>query len=332
MERIVIVGGTGNISVSITRLLVEKGYDVTCFNRGVTKAEEIPDCVHIITGDRWDRPAFEKAMQEGAFDYAIDMICFDAEDAKSDIRAFRGVKQMIYTSTTCVFGVEYDYLPVAEDHPQRPITQYGKGKSEAEKAFMEAYEKEGFPITIIRPSSTYGNQSGMVGNVCETNLWIDRIRKGKPLLLCGNGTTPHQLLHVEDAAKAYVGALGKKHCIGQSYNMVREGYIEWRNYYKIGMKVLGKEVEMVCVPLEALEKLGYEGRGFTTDIFGYNTIYDHHKIYRDIPEFRPSISLEDGMRGVIAYSDEHGMIPNSDDYPIDDKVVAYMKNITSLLD
>ena len=189
MERIVIVGGTGNISVSITRLLVEKGYDVTCFNRGVTKAEEIPDCVHIITGDRWDRPAFEKVMQEGAFDYAIDMICFDAEDAKSDIRAFRGVKQMIYTSTTCVFGVDYDYLPVDENHEKRPFTVYGKNKSIAEEVFLKAYREEGFPITILRPSSTYGNQSGMVGNVGETNLWIDRIRKGKPVLLCGSGST-----------------------------------------------------------------------------------------------------------------------------------------------
>ena len=89
---------------------------------------------------------------------------------------------------------------------------------------------------------------------------------------------------------------------------------------------------MVCVPLEALEKLGYEGRGFTTDIFGYNTIYDHHKVYRDIPEFRPQVSLEDGMRAVIAFADAHGTIPNSDDYPMDDKVCAYMQNIVSLLD
>ncbi len=331
MKRVVIVGGTGNISTSISRLLVEKGYDVTCFNRGKTKAEVIPEAVHLIQGDRMDRETFEKTMQEQHFDYAIDMICFDQADAESDIRAFRDVEQFVVTSTTCTYGVKYDYLPVDEKHPLRPITEYGKGKAAADHAFMDAYEKNGFPITIIKPSSTYGNQVGMVGNVGETNLWIDRIRKGKPLLLCGSGNTPHQLLHVDDAAKGYVGALGKKHCIGQAYNLVREGFIEWRDYYRTGMKVLGKEVEMVCVPLEALEKLGYAGRGFTTDIFGYNTIYDHRKIYHDIPEFRPSISLEDGMRAVIAYSDAHGMIPNSDLHPIDDAVAAYMKNITSLL-
>lgn len=331
MKRVVIVGGTGNISTSITRLLVEKGYDVTCFNRGKNKVEIIPDCVHILQGDRKDRAAFEKTMQEQKFDYAIDMICFNKEDALSDIRAFAGVEQFIMTSTTCTYGVDYDYLPVDENHPLRPFTEYGIGKAAADQAFLDAYEKDGFPVTIIKPSSTYGNQVGMVGCVGETNLWIDRIRKGKPVLLSGNGNNVHQLLHVDDAAKAFVGALGKKHCIGQIYNMVSEGFVDWREYHETGMKVLGKEVEMVCVPLEVLNKLGYESRGFTSTIFGFNTIYDHRKIYRDIPEFRPSISLEDGMRKVIEYSDKHGMIPNSDDYPMDDKIVAYMKNVDSLL-
>lgn len=324
MKRVVIVGGTGNISTSITRLLVEKGFDVTCFNRGETHAEEIPAQVRILKGDRRDCEAFEKTMQKEAFDYAIDMICYDAEDAKSDVRAFTGVEQFIMTSTACTYGVEYDWLPVTEDHPLRPITEYGIGKAAADAVFMEAYEKNGFPVTIIKPSSTYGNQVGLVGCIGENNLWIDRVRKGKPILLAGSGNNVHQLLHVDDAAKGYVGALGKKHCIGQSYNLVREGFVTWRQIHETGMKVLGKTVDMVCVPMEVLEALGYHDRGFTCTIFGFNTIYDHHKIYRDIPEFRPSVSLEDGMRQVIAYSDAHNMIPDSDKYPMDDKLAEYM--------
>ena len=332
MKRVVIVGGTGNISTSITRLLVEQGYDVTCFNRGVTHAEAIPSGVRILKGDRNDRPAFEAAMRREAFDYAIDMICYNGEDAQSDIRAFEGVKQLVYTSTACVYGVDYDCLPVPEDHPLRPITDYGRGKAEAEAVFMEAYRTSGFPVTIIRPSSTYGNQVGLVGNVGENNLWIDRVRKGKPVLLCGSGNTPHQLLHVDDAAKGYVDALGRPHCVGQAYNLVREGFITWRQFHETGMRALGKQVEMVCVPLEVLEALGYDSRGFTTTIFGYNTIYDHRKIYRDMPGFRPTVDLEDGMRRVIAYSDAHGMIPDSDAWPLDDKLAEYMKGALRLAD
>ncbi|MBQ6595092.1 MAG: NAD-dependent epimerase/dehydratase family protein [Clostridia bacterium] len=332
MKRVVIVGGTGNISTSITRLLVREGYDVTCFNRGLTHAEEIPGCVRLLQGDRNDRAAFEELMLREAFDYAIDMICYNGEDAQSDIRAFRGVKQLVYTSTACVYGVDYDYLPVDETHPLRPITPYGTGKAEAEGVFMEAWRSEGFPVTIIRPSSTYGNQVGLVGNVGENNLWIDRVRKGKPILLCGSGNTPHQLLHVDDAAKGYVGTLGKEHCLGRAYNLVREGFITWRQFHETGMRALGRTTEMVCVPLEVLEALGYASRGFTTTIFGYNTIYDHRRIYHDIPEFRPTVGLEEGMRGVIAYSDAHGMIPDSDAWPMDDMLAEYMLSARHLTD
>ncbi len=331
MKRVVIVGGTGNISTSITRLLIEKGFDVTCYNRGETHAEAIPAEARILKGDRRNRAEFERTMRTEKFDYAIDMICYDAEDAESDIRAFAGVEQLVYTSTACVYGVDYDWLPVTEDHPLRPITAYGIGKAAAEETFIEAYEKDGFPITIIRPSSTYGNQVGMVGCVGENNLWIDRVRKGKPILLSGNGNNPHQLLHVDDAALGYVGALGKKRCIGQAYNLVREGFLTWRQIHETGMKVLGREVEMVCVPMEVLEALGYHDRGFTCTIFGFNTIYDHSKIYRDIPEFRPSVPLEEGMRRVIEYSDAHNMIPNSDLYPMDDKIVEYMLGARKLV-
>lgn len=325
MKRVVIVGGTGNISVSIACLLIEKGYDVTCFNRGQNKMEMLPADVRYLTGDRKDRTAFEKTMQAEKFDYAIDMVCFDAEDAESDVRAFMGVEQFLMCSTACTYGVRYDFLPVAETHPLRPWTSYGINKAAADQVFLRAYREKGFPVTIIKPSTTYGNQVGMVSCVGINNLWIDRARKGKPLILSGNGVTPHQFLHVADAAKGFVGALGKTHCIGESYNLVREGFTDWKTYYETGLRVLGCEAEFVNAPLDLLESLGYMDKGPGCEIFAYPTIYSCEKIYRDIPEFRPVISLEDGMREVIAYSDEHGMIPDCAAYPMDDCLVEYLK-------
>ena len=164
--RVVIVGGTGNISVSIVRLLVELGHEVTCFNRGLKG--QVPQGAKLMVGDRLEREPFEKAMQEGTFDAAIDMICFNAEDAASDVRAFRGVKHFIQVSTTCTYGVDYDRLPVAEDHPLRPITDYGRNKVAADDVFRQALKAEGFPATIVKPSTTYGPQLGLLRQIA----WI----------------------------------------------------------------------------------------------------------------------------------------------------------------
>ena len=59
--KVCVVGGTGNISTSIVRLLVERGHDVTCFNRGVSGGP--PDGVWLIRGNRTDAGSFERAMR-----------------------------------------------------------------------------------------------------------------------------------------------------------------------------------------------------------------------------------------------------------------------------
>jgi uncharacterized protein YbjT (DUF2867 family) len=88
--KVVVVGGTGNISTSIVRLLLELGHEVTCFNRG--KSGLVPAGAKVIYGDRSDRKMYEQTMQAQQFDAAIDMISFNREDAESSLAAFRGSK------------------------------------------------------------------------------------------------------------------------------------------------------------------------------------------------------------------------------------------------
>ena len=152
--KICIVGGTGNISRSIVRPRLEQGHEVTCFNRGETR--NMPSDVRLIQGDRHNRDDFEQKMQAEKFDAAIDMICFNAEDAASNVRAFRGIGWFVQTSTTCTYGIKYDYFPSDETHPLRPNTDYGRNKVAADNVYLAAYPGEKFPAIIIKPSTTYG--------------------------------------------------------------------------------------------------------------------------------------------------------------------------------
>src|SRR3972149_1449833 len=174
-----VVGGSGNISTSIVRLLLDLGHEVACYNRG--RSRPIPRGARLVQGDRKERAEFERVMQAERFDAAIDMICFTRDDAESSVRAFRGVQHFIHCSTVCTYGVELNWMPVTEDHPLRPITDYGRGKVEADRVFLEAFYREGFPVTILKPSTTYGPIMGCVRQVAWDLSWIDRIRKGKPI-------------------------------------------------------------------------------------------------------------------------------------------------------
>ena len=326
--RVCVIGGTGNISQSIVRLLQETGHDVTVFNRGQRQAA--PDGVRTITGDRQNRPAFEKTMRESGFDAVIDMICFGAEDARSAIRAFGNVKHFIFCSTVCVYGVQYDWLPVTEEHPLRPITDYGRNKAAAESVFLEAHYGQGFPVTIIRPSTTFGPLLGMLRQIAWENTWADRVRKGKPIVVCGDGRALHQWLHVDDAAAAFVFSLGRDRCIGRTYNMMKREFGSWADYHRTAMKAIGREVELVGVPLATLLAANVPNVGICETIFSHNTIYSPAQLMRDVPEFRPEISLEEGLARVFETLVRENRLQDSDKEDWEDRLIAAQKKIGEL--
>jgi len=324
--KICVVGGTGNISSSIVNLLLKQNHEIVCFNRGIRNT--LPNGVRLIKGDRSDTENFETTIQLENFDAAIDMVCFNAYQAKSSIKAFRSVKHFIMCSSVVTYGNQYNSFPTNEDHPIRPYDDYGHNKAEADVIFMEEYEKNGFPVTIVKPSTVYGPKLGLFRQVGSTDFsWIDRVRKGKPLIVCDDGNAKHQFIHADDAALAFAGILGKKNCIGQNYILTTNGFTTWREYHRMAMKVIGCEVELVGVPLSDLEILKIPSFDLCRNIFSRHSYYSCKKLIQDVPEFQPKISLESGMRQVIDLMDMKNQIPDSDDTNYwEDQIIKSQKN------
>jgi len=325
--KIGIVGGTGNISSSIVKLALEQGHEVVCLNRG--QHRPVPPGARLLQVDRHDRERFVRLARAEQFDAAIDMICFSAEDAAASIEAFRDVGVFVQTSTVCTYGIEYDWFPTTEDHPLRPITAYGRHKAAADAVYLEAHYREGFPVVILKPSTTYGPQQGLVRQVAWDFSWIDRIRQRKPIVVCGDGNALHQHLHVDDAAKAFVGVLEKPGCIGQSYNVVRRDYITWADYHRLAMEVLGRDVELVGVPFANLKTANIPGFDICDEIFAHHVYYSPEKLFRDVPEFQPTVALADGMAQVLAAMEADGRIPPADTNSWEDPIIAAQQNAFS---
>jgi len=319
--KVCVVGGTGNISTSIVRQLLSDGHEVVCCNRGVQGG--LPEGARLVKIDRReDRAAFERRMQEEAFDAAVDMICFDAEDAASSIRAFRGVGHFVTCSTVCTYGVRYDWMPTTEDHPLRPISDYGRGKVAADHLFLKEYHESGFPVTVIKPSTTFGPRMGLLRQVAWDLSWVDRVRRGVPIVVCGDGFAMHQFLHVEDAALCFAGVLKHDVCIGQVYNMVDRGFVTWGEYHRTAMKVIGREVEMVGVPFETLRTRDIPDFEICESVFAYSHYYSAEKLFRDVPEFRPCFTLERAIAEILEHLDQEGRIPDSASTQWEDEIIA----------
>ena len=329
-KRVMVVGGSGNISTGIVNLLLEQGYHVSIFTRGLSQLPVSKD-VEMVQGDRNDKQSFIQTMRAGHYDYAIDMICMNPEAAQTDIEAFPEVERMVFTSSGASYGSLWGAeQPIRETFRSgNPKWSYGIGKCAAEDVFMNAYYCKGYPITIIRPTVTYGRQKILNRQIGSDNAWVDRIRKGKPIIT-GNPFLLRNFLYADDAAWAYVGALKHECCIGQAYNMVGMKPYDWGTYHRAMMNVLGREVEMVEVTLETL--LHNQSSEFTvgemiTENYKFNGYYSGEKIARDIPEFRPVTGLEEGLALALEFIERNGTIPNSDEIRFEDEIIRKQKSI-----
>lgn len=302
-----VIGGTGNISAPLVAELMAAGHRVTCLNRGQT-AYAPAGVVHVAC-DRKDREAFEKAMSDRSFDVVFDMISFTEEDAKSAVRACPQVGLFVHVSTVCTYGIEFDGFPVTEDHPLRPITDYGRNKAKADEALLEANAKAGFPAAIVKPSTTYGPVQGLLRQLGRDFSWVDRIRAGRPLLVVDGGKARHQFLHVRDAARGLAAMVGRDDLAGVSVHLVSPELITWADHHRTLMAILESEVPLVGVPLERLEQAGEADLELCRTIFAHDMHYDGSRFAELFPDVSFSVSLEEGMREVLKAMDGDGRLP-----------------------
>ena len=110
---------------------------------------------------------------------------------------------------------------------------------------MRAYRESQFPITIVRPSHTYDcRMLPMRGGYTA----IERMHKGKQVIVHGDGTSLWVLTHNTDFAKGFVGLLGNAHAIGQAYHITSDELLTWNQIFAGLGHAAGVEPDIVHVP------------------------------------------------------------------------------------
>ena len=328
--KILIIGGTGLISTAITRYLVERGDDVTLYNRGIRESR-IPDSVKRIQGDRTDYAVFEAQVAEaGSFDCAIDMVCFRPEDAQSAIRAFRGrIGQYIFCSTVDVYTKPAKRYPIREDAERQPAHSfpYAFNKAACERVLEEAHQRGDFPVTIIRPAHTYGEGGSLIHTFGWETYYFDRIRKGKPIIVHGDGTSLWVTCHRDDVGRAFAGAVGNGKAFGRAYHVTGEEWMTWNRYHQgVAQAMDAPPARLVHIPTDLLGKVAPKAAEWCVENFHFNNIFDNTAAKTDLG-FCYTIPWIDGVRRTVAWLDERGRIVNSDDYPFYDRIITAWEHL-----
>lgn len=328
--RVLVIGGTGNISGGVVEALLERSHEVVLFNRGQSP-DPPPSDVRVIYGDRRARGDFEAKMLAEKFDAVIDMISFDADDADSSLRAFRGrVDHFVHCSTVMTYGPPFGGIGLDETAPLNGSSAYALGKIAADALLLKAYQEDGFPVTILKPSYTHGR--AMLGRqVGGGGGWIDRLRKGKPILSAGDGINYFQFLSSRDAGVAFAEVLGRSRCMGEIYNLVHPTPRTWDEWHHSVAEALGVTAEIVHVAQETLIAMSPERFGELSENFGHTQVFSGAKLSRDVPEFQPRTPLTESLAESIAWMDQRQLAPDSDADDLEDRIIAAVRELPGCL-
>ena len=294
--KVLFIGGTGIISSGCAPLAVERGVDLYFLNRG-NSTRETPKGVTVLRGDIRDPQSVKAAIGDLQFDSVVDWVAFGTDHIKTDIELFRGrTKQFIFISSASAYQTPPSALPVTEGTTlSNPFWEYSRNKIACEDLLVAAYRDRGFPITIARPSHTYDSTL-----IPLDGGWtvLDRMRRGAPIVIHGDGTSLWTLTHARDFARAFVGLLGNPHALGSPVQITSDESLTWDAIAGLFAGALGVEPQIVHIASETIAAEVDYGDGLLGDK-AHSVVFDNSRVKSLVPGWQATIPFAQGVHEIV---------------------------------
>jgi nucleoside-diphosphate-sugar epimerase len=301
--KILFLGGTGVISTACTTLAAGRGMDVTLLTRG-QHASQLPAGVRTLIADANDPSLIEKLDGE-SFDAVVDWIAFTPADIERDLKLFRGrTRQFVFISSASAYQKPQMHYLISESTPlANPYWDYSRNKIACEERLMAAYRDQGFPVTIVRPSLTYGESLiPLVLNSWERSYTaVDRMIRGQKLIVPGDGTSLWVITHNSDFAKGLVGLLGHRQAIGHTFHITSDEVLTWDQMFRTVGDAVGVEPQLVHISSDFIAACLPEKKGTLIGDKSVSVVFDNSKVKRFVPEYRATTSFAEGIRRSLAW-------------------------------
>jgi nucleoside-diphosphate-sugar epimerase len=298
--RVLIIGGNGIISASVSRLAVERGFEVTLLNRGISTTRPPIQGAETIVGDAGDAASVRSAVGNPEFDVVANFRAFSPAQVEADVELFGGrTGQYLFISSASAYQKPIAQLPIVESTPLRnPFWQYSRDKISCEDMLVRAYRDTGFPMTIVRPSHTYDASLIPLEGGWTT---LQRMLDGRPIVVHGDGTSWWTLTHARDFARAFVGLFGNPHAIGAPVHITGDESLTWDEIARLLGRALGVVPEIVHVASDEIARAIPEmGPGLLGDK-AHSVLFDNTRIRTLVPGWVATTPFAEGAREIVEW-------------------------------
>ena len=326
--KVLFIGGTGNISMSVSRLAIEKGIDLYLLNRGSRNADLLD--AKTIVGDIHNEDHIAEVLKGHQWDVVVNWIAFTRDDVERDIEIFaKTARQYIFISSASVYQKPPSHPVITESTPlANPYSEYARNKIAAEECLNQAHREQGFSMTIVRPSHTYDTFIPLpIGGGNDYTI-IDRMTKGRKVMVPGDGTSLWAVTHSEDFAKGFVGLLGHQQAIGQTFHITTDELLTWNQIYQAVAAAVNVEPRIVHVSSDFIVHVDASYRSGLIGDKSNTVIFDNTKIKTFVPEFKATIPFSVGIKRTIEWfhADKARMVVRKESNQKIDKILdAYRK-------
>ncbi len=300
--KVLIIGGTGNLSAPTVAALQARGDELTLLTSGRTPP---PTGMRHWAVDRGDATACRDALKAFRGDAVVNFLGFTPADCQVDFDALRGrIGQYVFISSATVYEKPHRRLPLTEDTPLgNPFSPYAQGKIESE-TFLRDIHGPDFPVTVVRPSHTFGRQwipSPLNGSDYTVAA---RIIAGKPIIIHDDGHSMWTLTAATDFAAGLAGLIGHVKAAGETFHITSDQVLTWNGiYFEIGL-ALGRAPHLVPIPSRFLAQQWPDARARLLGDKSEPGVFDNTKIKCFLPDFECRLSFRAAIRQSVAWLQE----------------------------
>jgi len=309
MMKLLFIAGTGLISSACSNLAVERGHELFLLNRSISRKYPAPKEAVILQADvHADLSVLSQVVADYRFDAVVDFLAFTPEDIHRDIALFKDrTGQFVFISSASAYQKPPRSYIINEQTPlENPFWEYSKGKIACEELLMKVYREDGFPVTIVRPSLTYGpSQIPLAGASWQHPYTVvDRIKRARKVIVPGDGTSLWVLTWNADFALGFLGLLGNEQAIGEAFHITSDEVLTWDQIFLGLYDAMGIEPNIIHIPSDLIAAYDPDSRGSLVGDKSNSVVFDNSKIKRFVPDFSCVVTWAEGIRRTLAWFDE----------------------------
>lgn len=308
--KILFIGGTGIISSACSDLAVARGHELFLVNRSISKKLPVPESATVFQADvHTEEERLATLLADHHFDVVVDYLAYHPHDIERDLRLFSGrTDQFVFISSASAYQKPVRNYFITEETPlENPYWEYSRNKIACEDRLMQVYREEGFPVTIIRPSHTYGPTQLPFGVSSWMHPWtvVDRMKRGLKVIVPGDGTSLWVLTWNADFAKALVGLLGNDKAIGEVFQITSDEVLSWDQIHLEAYHALDLEPNLIHIPSDLIAVYDPDSLGSLVGDKANSVVFDNSKVKRFVPDYSCDVNWAEGVRRSLSWFDAH---------------------------